>query len=213
MGLQKQCGAFNFSFSPNYSSKPASAPGGQNKFFKATITIRGYYFMRTTKITSAAVNILFIIMVALFSIEELTNFDIKSQLLKYFVYKGLLIATPLVLMWNLFFLKPIRKKIIGLILPVSISVAVITWGPLKLLLAAGAWQTQTILYQNGHLSFKKVELQMQDVGALGYNQRTVEVLYLTPLFMITNPVSKDIDKHAEWIKINKDVNEMNLTSP
>ena len=84
---------------------------------------------------------------------------------------------------------------------------------MKVLFATGAWRTQTILYQNGHLSFKKVEFQMQDVGALGYNKRTVEVFYLTPLFMITSEVPTDIDKRVEWVKVDKDVNELELKFP
>lgn len=86
-------------------------------------------------------------------------------------------------------------------------------GPMKILFSTGAWHTQTILYQNGHLSFKTVEFQMQDVGALGYNERTVEALYLTPLFMITSKVPKDIDKRVEWVKVDKDVNELKLKFP
>ena len=54
---------------------------------------------------------------------------------------------------------------------------------------------------------------MQDVGALGYNKRTVEVFYLTPLFMFTSEVPTDIDKRVEWVKIDKDLNELELKSP
>lgn len=54
---------------------------------------------------------------------------------------------------------------------------------------------------------------MQDVGALGYNKRTVEVFYLTPLFMITSEVPNDIDKRVEWVKADKDVNELGLKFP
>jgi len=84
---------------------------------------------------------------------------------------------------------------------------------MKILFSSGAWRTQTILYQNGHLTFKKVEFQMQDIGALGYNKRTVEVIYLTPLFMLTSEVPNDIDKRVEWIKVDKDINELNLKFP
>lgn len=84
---------------------------------------------------------------------------------------------------------------------------------MKILFTTGAWRTQTILYQNGHLSFKTVEFQMQDVGALGYNKRTVEVFYLTPFFMTTSEVPNDMDKRVEWVKVNKDVNELGLKSP
>ncbi|MCO5287501.1 MAG: hypothetical protein M9898_13895 [Chitinophagaceae bacterium] len=54
---------------------------------------------------------------------------------------------------------------------------------------------------------------MQDIGALGYNKRTVEVIYLTPLFMLTSEVPCDIDKRDEWIKVDKDINELNLKFP
>jgi hypothetical protein len=84
---------------------------------------------------------------------------------------------------------------------------------MKILFHSGAWRTQTILYQNSHLSFKTVEFQMQDIGALGYNRRTVEVTYLSPLFMITNEVPSNIDKRVEWVKIDKDVNELGLKAP
>ena len=84
---------------------------------------------------------------------------------------------------------------------------------MKILFSTGAWRTQTILYQNGHLSFKTVEFQMQDIGALGYNNRTVEVFYLTPFFMLTNEVPKEIDKRVEWVKVDKDVNELGLKFP
>lgn len=54
---------------------------------------------------------------------------------------------------------------------------------------------------------------MQDVGASGYNKRTVEVIYLTPFFIITNEVSSDIDKRVEWIKVDKEINELGLKFP
>ena len=84
---------------------------------------------------------------------------------------------------------------------------------MKVLFSTGAWRTQTILYQNGHLSYKTVEFQMQEVGAFGYNKRTVEVFYLTPLFMITSEVPTGIDKRVEWVKVDKDVNELGLKFP
>jgi len=58
-----------------------------------------------------------------------------------------------------------------------------------------------------------VEFQIQDIGAMGYNKRTVEVLYLTPFFMITSEVPKDIEKKIEWIKVNKNSNEARLKYP
>jgi hypothetical protein len=54
---------------------------------------------------------------------------------------------------------------------------------------------------------------MQDVGAFGYNKRTVKVLYLSPLFMITSPVPDDIEKNKDWKEVNEEVNELNLKFP
>lgn len=54
---------------------------------------------------------------------------------------------------------------------------------------------------------------MQDIGARGYNKRTVEVIYLTPLFILTSEVPADIDKRVEWIRVDKDINELELKFP
>jgi len=153
------------------------------------------------------------LIVALFLLDGLTSFDIKKQFLKSFIYFGFLIATPIILLWNLFTIKTKAKRITGTIYPTIFLVLIFVIGPMKILFSTGAWRTQTILYQNGHLSFKTVEFQMQDIGGLGYNKRTVEVFYLTPFFMITGEVSNDIDKRVEWVKVDKDVNELELKFP
>ena len=149
----------------------------------------------------------------LFLLDGLTSFDIKSQGIKSFVYFGLLIGTPLTLIWNVWIIKTRNGKIIGTVFPTIILTLILFVGPMKILFSTSAWRTQTVLYQNGHLSFKTVEFQMQDVGALGYNKRTVEVFYLTSFFMTTSEVPNDIDKRVEWVKVDKDVNELGLKSP
>jgi hypothetical protein len=121
-----------------------------------------------------------------------------------------MVGIPLTLIWNSFVNKNKTKRIIWTVFPTMILVFIVIVGPMKIMFSTGAWRTQTILYQNGHLSFKTVEFQMQDVGAFGYNKRTVEVFYLTPLFMITSEVPNDIEKRVEWVKVDKDVNEFGL---
>lgn len=164
---------------------------------------------RTTKI----LNIIYGLTVVLFILDSLTSFDIKSQSIKSFVYFGLLIGTPLTLIWNAWVINTRNGKIIGSVFPTIVLALILVVGPVKILFSTGAWRTQTTLYQNGHLSFKTVEFQMQDVGALGYNKRTVEVFYLTPLFMITSEVPTDIDKRVEWVKVDKDINEIGIKEP
>jgi hypothetical protein len=143
----------------------------------------------------------------------LTSFDIKSQSIKSFVYVWVLVGTPLTLVWNFFAIKTKSKRIIWTVFPTIMLVFILIVGPMKVMFSKGAWQTQTTLYQNGHLSFKTVEFQMQDVAAMGFNNRTVGVVYLTPLFMITSKVPKDIEKRVEWVKVDKEVNELGLKSP
>lgn len=164
---------------------------------------------RITKI----LNIIYCLTVVLFLLDSLTSFDIKNQAVKSFVYFGILIETPLILIWNALAFKTTKRKIIGTILPTIILTMILIVGPMKFLFSTGAWQTQIILYQNEHFSFKKIEFQMQDVGALGYNNRTVEVFYLTPLFMFTSEVPNNIDKKVEWVKVENDFNELELKFP
>lgn len=156
------------------------------------------------------INVVYSLILLLFLLDNLKSFDIKNQAIKSFVYFGFLIESPLILIWNLFLLKTKSIRIIGTVLPAIILILVILSGPNKILFRIGAWKTQTILYENGHLRFKTIEIQMQDIGALGYNKRTVEVFYLTKLFMIIKDPPRDIDSKVEWIKVDNDINELKL---
>jgi len=148
--------------------------------------------------------------IVLFLLDGYTNFQIKSQFIKSFVYLGLPIGTPVILIWNAIVFKTHHRKTFGLLLPILTLILILIVGPFKILFSSGAWRTQTILYQNGHSGFKKVEFQMQDIGARGYNKRTIQVLFLTKFFMIVSPVPQDIDMHIEWMKVDKDVNELDV---
>lgn len=163
---------------------------------------------RATKI----LNVIYCFAVLLFLLDNLRSFDIKNQALKSVIYFIFLIGTPTVLLWNLFTIKTKTKRIIGTLYPTIFLILIIIVNPLLILFSSGAWRTQEILYKSAHSSFKTVEYQMQDIGARGYNKRTVEVLYLTPLFTITSDVPNDIDNRVEWKRIDKDVNELGLKS-
>ncbi len=45
------------------------------------------------------------------------------------------------------------------------------------------------------------------------DKKTVDVIYLTHLFMIVSPVEKNIKKSIEWVKVKKEVNELGLKFP
>ena len=169
--------------------------------------------MTTKKYISRLLNGIFILVIGLFVFEGITSFEIKSQAIKSFTYFGILILAPLTLIWNLWIFKNTKWKIICSTLPILTIIGILTIGPMEIIFSSGSWKTQKIIYQNRHLNFKKVEFQMQDVGALGYNKRTVEVTYLTNLFMIVSPVDSHIDKRVEWVKIDKEINELGLKFP
>ena len=103
-----------------------------------------------------------------------------------------------------------REKGVTSFFIISILVGVAVTALFVILFTTQSWYTQTILYKNKHSSYKKVELQMQDIGALGYRNREVEVTYLTSLFMLVSPVRENIDNNPEWKKVAIEVNEMGL---
>ncbi|MDO3696046.1 hypothetical protein QVZ41_14430 [Wenyingzhuangia sp. chi5] len=162
--------------------------------------------MKNEKYISRFLNGIFILIIVLFILDGLTSFEIKNQPIKSFTYFGIIILTPLTLIWNLWKIKKNKWKIINSTLPILTLIGILIIGPMKIIFSSDSWKTQKVLYQNRHLNFKKVEYQTQDVGAFGYNKRTVEITYLTDLFMIVNPIEVDIDKRVEWIKISEESN-------
>lgn len=150
------------------------------------------------------------IMTVLFLLQLLTSFEIKSQLVKEVIYLGLFVITPLILIRKIIISEKWRSKRVASFATIFILICVAVVGILTIIFATPGWKTQTILYQNGHFAFKKVEFQMQDIGAPGYRNRTVEVTYLTDAFMIISPVSKNIDESVEWIRVDREVNELGV---
>ncbi|XZF13969.1 hypothetical protein ACTHGU_19495 [Chitinophagaceae bacterium MMS25-I14] len=166
--------------------------------------------MKYTKAISVILTTLYSLIIILFLLDELSGFDIKNQLLKSAVYIGLPFYSAGMFIYSLVSYRAAKRKIAGILIPVIIIALVIVAGPFRVLQAAAAWHTQEILYEHGHFSFMRIETQMRDMGAHGYKTRTVKVCYLTPLFMITSDVPENIDPHLEWIKVDKEVNEMEL---
>ena len=160
-----------------------------------------------------ALNMLYCIVVLLFFLDGFTGFDIKAQAIKTFVYIGLLVGSPVMLVWNFFVIAPILKRVIWTLFPAIMLVFIFITSPMKILFLSGSWHTQSILYQSRHSRDKTIEFQMQDIGALGYNERTVEVQYLTPYFMIIKVIPNRAASGSEWIPVEKDVNELGLKYP
>jgi len=158
-------------------------------------------------------NMLYCVIVVLFFLDGFTGFEIKAQAIKTFVYIGLLVGSPVMLVWNFFVLKAIFKRVIWTLFPAIMLVFMLIINPMKILFSSGSWHTQSILYQSRHSRDKTIEYQMQDIGALGYNERTVEVQYLTPYFMIVKVIPSRAPNVSDWIPVEKDVNELGLKYP
>ena len=81
-------------------------------------------------------------------------------------------------------------------------VTIIIIHPNKILYHSTPWVTTEVLYQNNQKKNRYVERQMQDIGALGVNRRTVEVRYVTDWFMFVSPVEVDLEGHPDWIEVD-----------
>ena len=155
----------------------------------------------------------YLIALLLFLLDALTSFEIKAQTIKSTVYLGLLFTSPVILLWSLIRKKSTKTKIKKALLPSFMLLGIFWIGPTKFIQSSASWQTQKILYKHGHLAFKQIEFQMQDMGALGYNKRTVDISYLSDNFMVVSPLEEGIEPSGEWIKADLEVNEVGLRFP
>lgn len=153
-------------------------------------------------------------MVVLFVLDIFSFLEIKQETLKTFIHFGSLLLTPIIVLFNLLALKSKKWNVwVGLsslLLIVSFLIVVSQRGFLGYLFSLGGWKTQTVLYEHEQFGFKQIEFQMQDVGALGYNKRNVSVIYLTKWFMITEEIEPSKSFGADWIRVDKNVNELDI---
>jgi hypothetical protein len=135
-------------------------------------------------------NGIFFLLFLLFCIDGFTNVDITNQELKSVVYFGILVITPVVLVVNGLFYKQLKPKIKSIVFPFLVFVFMLIIGPKKIVFFSSVWKTNKVLFINKDYQNQRVELQRQDVGALGYNKRTVEVTHITNWFMIIKNSNK-----------------------
>ncbi len=156
---------------------------------------------------------LYSLILILFTLDLVPFFDIKNKILKSICYFGVIIGALIILLSSVLIFQKNWIKISGIILSLLFLATISSVGLLKFVNATSSWKTQTIVYEHSHSNFLKIEFQMQDVGAFGYNKRIVKVRYLTSLFMLVSEVEKDIDQKTEWVKIDKEINELGLKFP
>lgn len=154
-------------------------------------------------------NILITFIVILFLADIYSPFEIKNMILRYFIY-ACFVLSPFVIIFNLILISNLKIKLLSLIIPVFIFVFSLSIGYMPILFNSSNWNTQTILYENKNNNNLTIEFQMQDIGALGYNRRTVKVEYLTNLFILVNPINIDTVSTPDWILLNRNINELKL---
>jgi hypothetical protein len=104
-----------------------------------------------------------------------------------------------------------KKKLIFGALIFGVFGLLIVWmtNPFAVSNLLTSYKTQTVLFENMISSKLTIELQMKDIGALGYKRRIVKVE--RGFFMNQNTIidTANIDK-KNWKFVNKHVNELGL---
>lgn len=155
------------------------------------------------------INLLLLLITSLFFADIYTDFEIRNAVLRYFVYSNFILS-PILIIFNLLLLSNIRIKLISLIIPILSLVVCLNLGYLRIIFNSTNWKTQTIIYQNIEADNLTIEYQMQDIGAFGYNKRTVSVNNIIGLFAVIKPIDIDTISKTNWKLLNKHINEIEL---
>ena len=148
----------------------------------------------------------------LFLLDIFELFQTKIGFLKALIYYGILILPiPLLIIEfkaNRNLTKPILRKGI----PILTFIGLIYLSPLKILFNVATWKTQTVKLINESNRNHKIEFQMKDVGALGYEKRNAEVYYLTDFFyvVLTEKYEERNLLRTKWKRIDENKNEIGL---
>lgn len=168
---------------------------------------------KTLNIFTILINSCFLLIVFLFLIDNFSSIEIKAQWLKSFVYFGILLSPIVTLIWNLFVLKGSIQKLVISILPAFVIGLIIIIGPLKISFSSTVYKTQFVYFEKIDSPNRKLEFQMQDMGAFGYNKREVEATHYFGVFMKIKPLNETRNIENEWRKVDIDVNELDLKLP
>ena len=71
------------------------------------------------------------------------------------------------------------------------------------------WKSQEIIYRHRMNKHQRIEFQMQDVGAFGYNKRIVEVRSFFFIDFTEDIDTTQIDK-SDWQRVDEYINELGL---
>jgi hypothetical protein len=165
------------------------------------------------KVLTPILNLAYGLLVILFVLDFKTRFDIVNQDIKQIIYYGMIVATPVILVWNIISIKFFKGKTFWIMFPSILLIILLFIGPMSIVFNSGAWQTQTILYEHVNSHRSRVEFQMRDVGALGFQKRTVEVRDLTRFLIVTKEIDDDFNPEKDWVRVDKEVNQLEIKFP
>jgi hypothetical protein len=156
--------------------------------------------------------ILFYIIASLFFLDVFELFQTKIGIVKSILYYGVLIL-PVPLLLLEFKVNPkMSESKLKKTIPVLIIIVLIYLNPVKIIFHTGTWKTQVVEQISRDNSNHRVELQMKDMGALGYSKRKAEVIYLTDFFYFVASENYDFRNFlgTDWNQVDQNVNEMGL---
>lgn len=170
--------------------------------------------MRIEKKLLILANCLYCLLVLLSLLDLFQWLEIKGDKLQGFIRGGAILPIVPLTVSNLLVFRKSNWKYLGL-LPQILVICCICFvisqiGFYGYLFSSGTYHTQRVLYKNVDSEAQTIEFQLKDTGALGYDERVVEVTYFTPWFMLIKEIDPDKMPGKEWIKVDKDVNELDL---
>ena len=165
------------------------------------------------KIYCYFINVIFIIIVFLFIIDNTNGFDLINPSLKNLIYQSYILGGPIMIFFNWLFIRTKKQLLIWTTLPVLVITSVFILRPHNILMQSGAWVTQTELYYNQQHPDNKIVFQMQDTGAFGYDKRTVEIKPFLGTIVKVSTVDTSGVLDKKWVKSDKFVNGLKLMEP
>lgn len=156
--------------------------------------------------------ILFYVVASFFFLDTKELFQTKIGIFKEFIYYGVLVL-PVPLLILEFKVNPkLSESILKKVIPTLVIIGLIYLNPYKILFNTGTWKTQVVAQISRDNANHRVELQMKDIGALGYAERKVEVIYFTDFFYFVASENYDFRNFlgTNWNQVDQNVNEMGL---
>lgn len=147
-------------------------------------------------------NWVYTIMTLMFIFLSWSSYELNIQFIRYILYVGVIIFTPLVFIWDIYFYKVRLKKRYKLIFPLIGFIYILYLNPLELFNSAHKWNRIEILYENK--ANPKIKIEKQERKLLTSNRietRTVVVNNFNDYFKKIKVFHRDHLRIKDWNKI------------